>query len=108
MQQRRALLKTGAKVAGGVALASMGISTLFADSNNSHRVNAGQDTQGVTLLGDSKIPFKNGERIPARGYAAFGKNGNLSPILSRVIHWEKMMCLLRFSMLESAIATCTL
>ena len=41
MQQRRAFLKTGAKVAGGVALASMGISTLFADSNNSHRVNAG-------------------------------------------------------------------
>lgn len=31
MQQRRAFLKTGAKVAGGVALASMGISTLFAD-----------------------------------------------------------------------------
>lgn len=46
--KRRAFLKTGAKVAGGVALASMGISTLFADSNNTHRVNAGQDTQGVT------------------------------------------------------------
>ena len=79
MQQRRAFLKTGAKVAGGVALASMGISTLFADSKNSHRVNAGQDTQGVTLLGDSKIPFKNGERIPARGYAAFGKEWKFKP-----------------------------
>lgn len=79
MQQRRAFLKTGAKVAGGVALASMGISTLFADSKNSHRVNAGQDTQGVTLLGDSKIPFKNGERIPARGYTAFGKEWKFKP-----------------------------
>lgn len=77
--KRRAFLKTGAKVAGGVALASMGISTLFADSKNSHRVNAGQDTQGVTLLGDSKIPFKNGERIPARGYAAFGKEWKFKP-----------------------------
>lgn len=57
----------------------MGISTLFADSKNSHRVNAGQDTQGVTLLGDSKIPFKNGERIPARGYAAFGKEWKFKP-----------------------------
>lgn len=77
--KRREFLKTGAKVAGGVALASMGISTLFADSKNSHRVNAGQDTQGVTLLGDSKIPFKNGERIPARGYAAFGKEWKFKP-----------------------------
>ena len=77
--KRRAFLKTGAKVSGGVALASMGISTLFADSNNTHRVNAGQDTQGVTLLGDSKIPFKNGERIPARGYAAFGKEWKFKP-----------------------------
>ncbi|WP_094324513.1 NAD(P)-dependent alcohol dehydrogenase [Campylobacter avium] len=31
------------------------------------------------MLGDSKIPFKSGERIPARGYAAFSKEWKFKP-----------------------------
>ena len=65
-KNRREFLKTGAKVAGGVALAGMGVNMLFA--------NSGQNTQGATSLGDSKIVFKPGERIPAKGYAAFSKD----------------------------------
>lgn len=70
-KNRREFLKTGAKVAGGVALAGMGVNMLFA--------NSGQNTQGATSLGDSKIVFKPGERIPARGYAAFSKEWKFKP-----------------------------
>lgn len=73
MQERREFLKTGAKVAGGVALAAMGVSALFANSRTD------PTNTGVRLLGDSKIPFKSGERIPARGYAAFSKEWKFKP-----------------------------
>lgn len=73
MQERREFLKTGAKVAGGVALAAMGVSALFANSRTA------PTNTGVRLLGDSKIPFKSGERIPARGYAAFSKEWKFKP-----------------------------
>lgn len=73
MQERREFLKTGAKVAGGVALAAMGVSALFANSRTD------PTNTGVRLLGDSKIPFKSGERIPALGYAAFSKEWKFKP-----------------------------
>lgn len=82
-KNRREFLKAGAKVAGGAALVGMGVSTLFAASKDTHIADTGiierTNMQGATLLGESKIPFKAGERIPARGYAAFSKEWKFKP-----------------------------
>ena len=62
--QRREFIKDSAKVVGGLAALTLGADTLFAAQNEAN---------------SAKIVFKEGERIPAKGYAAFSKDWKFKP-----------------------------